>query len=541
MKGGENMDIVMNITPLDSKQMVATKKPTGKEATNATRAGNGFAQALNVETDKGGMDDEPKAKLDENVQLMAAMTAMVPPVILNIVPVNQAVDAVGEASSDATEESPLLLSSIMPSLVEMPIPVPQEQQIADALLSTQSQLPIAAVSVLPTQIPKSVVPNNQADIVNVMPAVSPVELPNQAPNILQNELPSASLVQIPTIVAEEKQGKSATLVDTSTKQFTAAMANMTAVNPIPMVDNNKLGEFAQLTNQMQLQPQSKPITNQVDAVDNAVEEATILTQNPIVAELLPPSNPAGFNYALGKNNGKQGESKKVAMDQVDSGVVEMVKNAGIVREGEVKPIPPVITSTTGTFIGENKEMIEGGVPNLTTKTTDVFASLLSQQGVKMESQGTLEVKPVPTPVVADPYGVSSQIVEQARFVAGNKNTEMIIQLKPEHLGELTFKVSVEKGIVSASFHSNNSEVRSAIESSLAQLKQEFSNQGLKVDTVGVYSGLGQFFSNGQQSNGQQQPTVKVHNKKNEEDFIEALEHTDTVNQGTDGVGVDYRI
>lgn len=25
--------------------------------------------------------------------------------------------------------------------------------------------------------------------------------------------------------------------------------------------------------------------------------------------------------------------------------------------------------------------------------------------------------------------------------------EMIIQLKPEHLGELTFKVSVEKGIV----------------------------------------------------------------------------------------------
>ena len=542
MKGGENMDIVMNITPLDSKQMVATKKPTGKEATNATRAGNGFAQALNVETDKGGMDDEPKAKLDENVQLMAAMTAMVPPVIINIVPVNQAVDAVGESSSDATEESPLLLSSIMPSLVEMPILVPQEQQVADALLSTQSQLSIAAVSVLPTQTPKPVVPNNQADIVNVMPAVSPVELPNQAPNILQNELPSASLVQMPTIVAEEKQGKSATLVDTSTKQFTAAMANMTAVNPIPMVDNNKLGEFAQLTNQMQLQPQSKPITNQVDAVDNAVEEATILTQNPIVAELLPPSNPAGFNYALGKNNGKQGESKKVAMDQVDSGVVEMVKNAGIVREGEVKPIltAQVITATTEALIGGNKEMIEGVGPNLTTKTTDVFASLLSQQGVKMESQGTLEVKPVPTPVMADPYGVSSQIVEQARFVAGNKNTEMIIQLKPEHLGELTFKISVEKGIVSASFHSNNSEVRSAIESSLAQLKQEFSNQGLKVDTVGVYSGLGQFFSNGQQSNGQQQPTVKVHNKKNEEDFLEALETIDTGSQRLDGNGVDYR-
>ena len=538
MKGGENVDIVMNMTPIDSKQIVATKNPTNKEGINTNKAGNGFAKALNAETDKSGMDDEPKAKMDDNVQLMAAMTAMVPPVIMNIAPVNQAVDAVGETASDATEENPLLLTSIMPSQVEVPILVSQEQQVVDALLSTQSQL---AVSALPAQMP-TVVPEIQADTVNVVPTVSPVELPNLAPNILQSELPRASQVQMPTVVAEEQQGQIATVVDTSLQQLTAVGANMAAVNPIPMVANNKLGEFAQLTNQMQLQPQSKPITSQVDVAYNSVEEVAVLTQNPIVAEMLPPSNPAGFNYALGKNNGKQGESKKVAMDQVNSGVVEMVKNAGIVREGEVKPIltTQVITSTTDTLIGENKETIEGVAPNLTTKTTDVFASLLSQQGVKMESQGTLEVKSVPTPALPDPYGVSSQIVEQARFVAGNKNTEMIIQLKPEHLGELTFKVSVEKGVVSASFHSNNSEVRSAIESSLAQLKQEFSNQGLKVDTVGVYSGLGQFFSNGQQSNGQQQPTVKVHNKKSEEDFLEALETIDTGSQRLDGNGVDYR-
>lgn len=59
------------------------------------------------------------------------------------------------------------------------------------------------------------------------------------------------------------------------------MAKMTEVTP--MVVNNKLGEFAQLTNQMQLQPQSKPITNQVDTVDNLVEEVATLTENPIVA------------------------------------------------------------------------------------------------------------------------------------------------------------------------------------------------------------------------------------------------------------------
>jgi flagellar hook-length control protein FliK len=79
---------------------------------------------------------------------------------------------------------------------------------------------------------------------------------------------------------------------------------------------------------------------------------------------------------------------------------------------------------------------------------------------------------------------------------------MVIKLNPEHLGELTLKVSVSaNGAVNASFHSDNAQVRAIIENTLVQLKQELNNQGLKVDNVDVYAGL----SDGQlpQGEGQQ--------------------------------------
>ena len=88
------------------------------------------------------------------------------------------------------------------------------------------------------------------------------------------------------------------------------------------------------------------------------------------------------------------------------------------------------------------------------------------------------------------FDIPGQIVEQARLIRNSGNTEMVMHLKPEHLGDLTLRVSVsEHGAVTASFHSDNAQVRAIIEHSLVQLKQELSNQGIKVDNVEVYAGL----------------------------------------------------
>ena len=105
------------------------------------------------------------------------------------------------------------------------------------------------------------------------------------------------------------------------------------------------------------------------------------------------------------------------------------------------------------------------------------------------------------------YEIPRQIVEQARLLRTLNDTQMIIRLKPEHLGELTLRVAVgSDGAVQASFHSDNAHVRSVIENSLVQLRQELNTQGIKVDRVGVYTGL----ADGQMPQGQGQEAWQQH-------------------------------
>ena len=128
----------------------------------------------------------------------------------------------------------------------------------------------------------------------------------------------------------------------------------------------------------------------------------------------------------------------------------------------------------------------------TQQTTD--ASTMGVTGVMSFSQTLAQAEPAaaaaPQAMPQTDYEVPKQIVDQARLIQRGQDTEMVIHLKPEHLGDLTLRVSVgTDGAVNASFHSNNAEVRTIIENTLVQLRQELNNQGLKVDNVGVYAGL----------------------------------------------------
>ena len=141
----------------------------------------------------------------------------------------------------------------------------------------------------------------------------------------------------------------------------------------------------------------------------------------------------------------------------------------------------------------------------------------------------------------DPQNIVTQIVDQARLTNSAQNSEMVIKLNPEHLGELTLKVAVSNGLVTATFHSNNSDVRTVLEASVIQLKQEMVNAGIKVNYVGVYAGLDQFFSGGQHGNSGQQ-LQSSYRQKIDGDAIKEVEAW-TVSQITDiqSNGVDYRI
>lgn len=126
------------------------------------------------------------------------------------------------------------------------------------------------------------------------------------------------------------------------------------------------------------------------------------------------------------------------------------------------------------------------------------------------------------------YDVPKQIVEQAKLLQKGADSEMIIKLNPEHLGQLSLKVSVNgNGGVTATFHTDNAQVRAVLETTMLQLKQQLNDQGIKVDSVEVQAGLpdGQLPQNqGQQGGYQQAQGEQVRSQQADlKDFEEAAE------------------
>ena len=166
------------------------------------------------------------------------------------------------------------------------------------------------------------------------------------------------------------------------------------------------------------------------------------------------------------------------------------------------------------------------------------------------------VSPAPVQEAQRPqpdYEIPRQIVEQARLMRTLTDTQMVIRLRPEHLGELTLRVAVgADGAVQASFHSDNAHVRNVIENSLVQLRQELNNQGLKVDRVGVYTGLadgqmpqGQGQEAWQQSNSHRGET-QYYRRGDADDYLDEVEGVAPItaeenNGNTATDGVDYRV
>jgi flagellar hook-length control protein FliK len=184
-------------------------------------------------------------------------------------------------------------------------------------------------------------------------------------------------------------------------------------------------------------------------------------------------------------------------------------------------------------------------PPETATANQMFAAFVDQAaGRTNAAESTFAAAGNETAAPAqDPHNVAGQIVDHASLITRAENSEMVIKLNPEHLGELTLKIVVDSGAVSATFHTSNSEVRAAIEASLPQLRQDMANQGLKVDNVGVYTSLDHFFANDQRHAPQQQMPQTARRTGGDEAFADTVATVAAIGAQTagGGTGIDYRI
>lgn len=85
----------------------------------------------------------------------------------------------------------------------------------------------------------------------------------------------------------------------------------------------------------------------------------------------------------------------------------------------------------------------------------------------------------------NPADVVRQVVNSIRLTSAQGLQSMEIQLMPENLGKVNVLVSVREGVVTAQLGVQNEQVKKALENQLLTLKENFENQGIKVETVEI--------------------------------------------------------
>ena len=377
-----------------------------------------------------------------------------------------------EASKPAETSLNAMLMAMATSALEMVAPTVEatetEENLAQPLSTMPKEMPMALDALLPQDAGKTAQAAQNQQLMNLLSGSSLGVTTDTVPqNVLaENEAVLADALltaEEPAVILPEALSATNVALDKTAAPANAAVAQQPAV----------LADTAALARQ------TGAVKNDANpAVKNAADslwQGVSLTIEDTIA--LPQENTVRTDLGdMMRQNSRESSQTPATLTEMDG--------KGI-RQGAQLPEEAAFDTVKLT---EGNRLDSTVQPMTSTFTPAV--GLTNAAG----TAGAVEAPP------ADGYEVVRQIVDQAKLVRTDGNaSEMVIRLKPEHLGELTMRISVAaNGAVNASFHTDNPQTRGLIESSMIQLKQELSAQGIKVDNVSVYSGLSEdFFANSQ--------------------------------------------
>lgn len=134
--------------------------------------------------------------------------------------------------------------------------------------------------------------------------------------------------------------------------------------------------------------------------------------------------------------------------------------------------------------------------------------------------------------------LADQIIQSGKLKLLGDKQEIEIQLKPEYLGKVAIRLSLENGIMTARFLIENHQVARMVDSNLPQLKQTLEDQGVRFEQVQVEVGdPGSFFEERHREWQRQRynPWAPL-TVGGEESGEDAIDYQELRSQG----GIDYR-
>lgn len=210
----------------------------------------------------------------------------------------------------------------------------------------------------------------------------------------------------------------------------------------------------------------------------------------------------------------QHEENKLTATEQNGTVVNDQTETKPVEEDTTSQMKDVIQSkltvNDQTQSGQNTGDASGGHSNADThassQTKETFHDVTTNMAQTV--QQTFETYMTGTETQVDAVNIVRQIVDAVKLTATKELQSIEIQLNPENLGKVNMTVSARNGLITAQITAENEQVKKAIESQISTLREDFEQQGIKVDAVEVTVRGHEFESNqnlqgGDQNQGRQ--------------------------------------
>ena len=102
-------------------------------------------------------------------------------------------------------------------------------------------------------------------------------------------------------------------------------------------------------------------------------------------------------------------------------------------------------------------------------------------------------------ISVDTMDLLEQVAEQIRVNVSEGTSSMEMQLNPENLGKVYVNISSKEGMIHAQLAASNEAVRAALETQVADLRQNLNQAGVKVDAIEVTVASHEFEKNLEQN------------------------------------------
>lgn len=125
-----------------------------------------------------------------------------------------------------------------------------------------------------------------------------------------------------------------------------------------------------------------------------------------------------------------------------------------------------------------------------------------------------------------------QVVEQIKVTTTQQLSSIEVMLNPENFGKVHVAVTAKQGIVTAQLTAQNEQVKAALENQMTALKEQFNNQGVKVEAVEITVQSHGFESeqNLEGNNSNQAQQEKKSHRKLDLSSLEGLDESDMTSE-----------